>query len=179
MKKEIRKMYLWAIIKIVFAVTLGVLCAVVLVESGDEIGVVNIITCSVLWGIVVIIYLCAGISTLIHGPKQMREYVQGLGVSEMQLEEEHERASCFGRVQVGEKHAFVNASDRFYIIPLDKIENSYIRNHGSNWAKGRRGYYYLYIEAEGLEHRIKAYYIDKKSACEALSGLQAKSAHTE
>ena len=51
MKKEIRKMYLWAILKIIFALGLTALVVFVMIESGSEIGTAGVVVCSVLWGI--------------------------------------------------------------------------------------------------------------------------------
>lgn len=174
MKKEIRKMYLWAVLKILFALGLTAVVVFVMIESGSDIGTAGVVVCSVLWGIVAIVYLYKGIRTVIRGAKQAKEYMQNSGYSEMQLEEEFARSSAFGRVHVGDTHVFVNGSDQFYIIPLVTINDVYVLNHGANRAKGREGYYYLYIKADGITRWVKAYYMSKKRANEAMEYIQLK-----
>ena len=70
---------------------------------------------------------------------------------------------------------FADASDGFYIIPYGKIEEVYVRHEGANPAKGRSGYYYLYIkcgEIGGFDERIKVYYMIESDAYDALSCLE-------
>lgn len=174
MKKEIRKMYLWAILKIIFALGLTALVVFVMIESGSDIGTAGVVVCSVLWGIVAIVYICSGFGTIFGGRKQMKEYMQTSGYNEMQLEEELARSSNFGRVRVGENHVFVNGSKQFCIIPLRAINDVYVLNHGANRAKHREGYYYLYIKAEGIDMWTKAHYISKERANEAMEFILSK-----
>ena len=174
MKKEIRKMYLWAILKIIFALGLTALVVFVMIESGSEIGPAGVVVCSILWGIVAIVYICSGFGTIFGGKKQMKEYMQTSGYNEMQLEEELARASNFGRVRVGDTHVFVNGSKQFCIIPLKEISDVYVLNHGANRVKHRKGYYYLYIKAERPGISAKAYYKSKKRANEAMECIRSK-----
>ncbi len=172
MKKEIRKMYLWAILKVIFALGVTVAVVFIMIECSSEIGTAGVVVCSILWGIVALVYICSGFGTIFGGKKQMKEYMQTSGYNEMQLEEELARASNFGRVRVGDTHVFVNGSKQFYIIPLRTINEVYVLNHGANRAKHREGYYYLYIKAEGLW--AKAYYMSKERANEAMGFIQSK-----
>lgn len=48
MKREIRKMYTIAIIKIIFAIAFGILLAAVLIVQADEFSTAGVIICAVL-----------------------------------------------------------------------------------------------------------------------------------
>lgn len=169
MKKEIRKMYLRAIGKVLFAVVMAALLLMVMTDA--DIEPVGIVVCSVLWGIAVLVYLITGLRTIIRGAKQAKEYMENSHYSEMQLEEEYQNGQKFGRVRVGKIHVFANASDQFYIIPLADITKMWVSHHGRN-RLGRAGYYYLRISANGLEKEIKVYYLSRKKAHEAMTTIK-------
>lgn len=169
MKKEIRKMYLRAIGKVLFALVMATLLFMVMKDA--DIEPVGVVVCSVLWGIAVLVYLLTGLSTIIRGAKQAKEYMENSHYSEMQLEEEYQNGQNFGRVRVGRVHVFANASDQFYIIPLADVTGMRVTHHGRN-RLGRGGYYYLRISANGLEKEIKVYYISKKKPYEAMMAIK-------
>lgn len=161
MKKEIRKMYLWAVAKVL----LVILAAIVLIICfrHEELEMAAVICLSLLWGVVFLIYLISGIRTITTGAKQAREYMANSPYNMERLDEEYERARDFGRIHVGDIHVFANASDQFYVLPLRDIERVWVENHGANPLKCRKGYYYLYIQTKDVE-KIKVYYALKNSA---------------
>ena len=165
MKKEIRKMYAMAIVKIVFALVLGAVVAFVFVESGD-LDEVAIIVCGVLWGIAVLIYLISGILTLKNGKKQFTRYTEKTGYNIEQLDEEYRSSLDHERVHIGKVHMFANASDGFFVLPLEDIEKIYVRHY--NTSSG--GYYYLYVCTKDID-KIKMYYLVGSHAREALDAL--------
>ena len=171
MKKEILKMYLRAVGKVLFALVLGALLVFVM-KNASDVEPVGIVVCSVLWGIVVLIYLISGLSTIIKGSGQARKYMANSHYNEMQLNEEYENGQKFGRIHVGRIHVFANASDQFYIIPLSDITKMRITHHGENRAKMRPGYYYLRLTANGIEKEIKVYYISREKAEEAMKAIK-------
>lgn len=161
MKKEIRKMYLWAVAKVL----LVILAAIVLIICfrHEELEMAAIICLSLLWGIVFLTYLISGIRTIATGAGQAREYMANSPYNMERLDEEYERARDFGRIHVGDIHVFANASDQFYVLPLRDIERVWVENHGANPLKCRKGYYYLYIQTKDVE-KIKVYYAFENSA---------------
>ena len=63
------------------------------------------------------------------------------------------------------------------IIPFEQIEKVFVRHEGANPAKGRSGYYYLYIgcgEIGGWDGMIKIYFLSEESANEAKELLMQK-----
>ena len=151
MKKEMRKTYLKAVGKILFAITIVVQLIVVFATS-DDLDTVSIVVCSVLWGICVLVYFLVGIGTLKSGTKQAKEYIAGYSYGEAKLEEEYQRSKKFGGLHVGELHIFANATNGFYIIPIKNIESLGKRHHysydifASKSMKRFKGYFYLYIK---------------------------------
>lgn len=169
MKKEIGKMYLRAIGKVLLALVMAALLFMVMTDA--DIEPVGIVVCSVLWGIAVLVYLIAGLSTIVRGAKQAKEYMENSHYSEMQLEEEYQSGQNFGRIHIGRVHVFANASDQFYIIPLADITGMRVTHHGRS-KLGRAGYYYLRISAKGIEKEIKVYYMGKKKPYEAMAAIK-------
>ena len=170
MKKEIGKMYLRAVGKVVFAIVLGILVVVVM-KNASDVEPVGIVVCSVLWGVAVLVYLISGLKTIFTGSRQTKEYMANSHYNEMQLNEEYENGQNFGRIHIGRIHIFANASDRFYIIPLTHIRQVRITRHGGRGI-GRVGYYYLRLKAEGYEKEIKVYYMSKKKPKEVLEAIR-------
>jgi len=160
-------MYAMAIVKIVFALVLGVGVIWVLVASGD-LDDVAIIVCSVLWSIAVLIYLWSGIYTLKNGKKQFIRYTEKTGYSIEQLDEEYQTSLDHDRLHIGKVHIFANASDGFFVIPFDDVEKIYVRHY--NTSSG--GYYYLYVCTKDIG-QIKMYYMVGSHAQEALDALVA------
>lgn len=170
MKKEIGKMYLRAVGKVLFALVLGALLFFVM-KNASDVEPVGIVVCSVLWGFAVLVYLISGLKTIIKGAGQVKEYMTNSHYTEMQLDEEYGRAQKFGRIHIGRIHVFANASDQFYIIPLTNIRQVRITRHGGRGI-GRVGYYYLRLKAEGREKEIKVYYMSKKKPKEVLEVIR-------
>lgn len=162
MKREISKMYLWAIAKIIFVLIAAFALFICFKNQELETGV--IIFLSLLWGCVFLIYLFSGIRTIITGAKQAKEYMANSTYSVQRLDEEYNNAQSFGRIHVGNNHVFANASNQFYIIPLKDIENVWVKNYRANPLKARKGYYYLYIQVKDFTKNIKIYYALKGNA---------------
>lgn len=171
MKKEITKMYVKAIGKVLFALLLGALLVLVMKSMGRD-EIVAVVVCSILWGLVVIVYLFTGIRTIIKGAWQVKDYLASSHYTKMQLEEEYNSAQKFGGVRIGRVHVFANASDQFYIVPLTNLREVRITQHGRN-RLGRAGYYYLRMKAEGISKEFKVYYISKKKPQEVLEAIRA------
>lgn len=170
MKKEITKMYLKAIGKVLFALALGALLIVMMRETAESEPVAAVV-CSILWGLVVIIYLFAGIRTIIKGAWQAKDYLKNSGYAEMQIDEEYSNAQNFGGVRIGRIHIFANATDQFYIVPLTAIREVRVTRHGRN-RLGRAGYYYLRMKAEGIDKEFKVYYVSKKKPQEVMEAIR-------
>lgn len=177
MKREIRKMYLRAMAKILGSIIFGVLFVVMCVKT-EELETVAIVVCGVLWGIAILIYTLSGIITIKHGTAQVKEYLKTASYSERQLETEYDNSKVFGSLHIGDMHIFANASDGFYVIPLDKIEKVWKKHLGENTVKGRPGYYYLYIKAYDMKDYISVYYIKKQNVLEAMECLGEKGVNT-
>lgn len=161
MKKEIRKMYLWAMAKVLLVI-LGAIVLIVCFRH-EELEMAAIICLSLLWGVVFLIYLISGIRTIVTGAGQAREYMANSPYNMERLDAEYDGAQPFGRIHVGNVHVFANASDQFYVLPLRDIERVWVENHGANPLKCRKGYYYLYIQTKDVEE-IKVYYALENSA---------------
>lgn len=173
MKKQFSKMRFKAILKIIIPI-LFIALLVFLIREEDLETIEIVVVCG-LWGIAALIYIISGILTLKNGPKQAMKYIKNYPGGSDALDEEFDAAEKFGWLRVGHSHAFADASDGFYIIPFEKIKNAYVRNEGANPAKGRSGYYYLYIETDGIggwDEKIKVYYISRSEANDALSCLE-------
>lgn len=156
MQKEISKMYLWAIAKIIFVLIAALVLIICFKNQELEKGV--IIFLSLLWGCVFVIYLFSGIRTIVTGAKQAKEYMANSSYNMQSLDAEYDKAQSFGRIHVGDNHVFANASNQFYILPLKDIENVWVKNYRANPLKARKGYYYLYIQVKGFSKNIKIYY---------------------
>lgn len=173
MKKQFSKMRFKAILKIVIPILF--IALLVFLIRGEDLETVEIVIVCGLWGVAALIYMISGILTLKNGPKQAMKYIKNYPGGSDALDEEFEAAEKFGWLKIGHTHAFADASDGFYIVPFEKIEKAYVRNEGANPAKGRSGYYYLYIECGeigGLDEKIKVYYIIESEANDALSCLE-------
>lgn len=170
MKKEIGKMYLRAVGKVLFAVALGALVFVVM-KNASDVEPVGIVVCSVLWGFAVLVYLVTGLKTIIKGSGQVKEYMANSRYNEMQLNEEYESGQKFGRIHIGRVHVFANASDQFYIIPLANVTKMRVSHHGRN-RLGRSGYYYLRLTVDGIDKEIKVYFMNKKKAYETMDAIK-------
>lgn len=175
MKKQFFKMRCKAILKIVIPIALMAFLIFMMIR--EEMEMAPTIVLSVLWGIAALIYIISGVLTLKNGPKQASDYIRNYPGGADALEEEYEAAEKFGWLKIGQAHAFADASDGFYIIPFKKITKAFVRNEGANPAKGRSGYYYLYMKCDGIggwDEKIKVYYISKREADDALSCLEEK-----
>lgn len=173
MKKQFFKMRCKAILKIVIPIALMALLVFMMIR--EELEMAPTIVLSSLWGIAALIYIISGILTLKNGPKQASDYIRNYPGGAGALEDEYKAAEKFGWLKIGDAHAFVDASDGFYIVPFEKIKNAYVRNEGANPAKGRSGYYYLYMKCDGIggwDEKIKVYYISQSEANDALSCLE-------
>lgn len=169
MRKEIRKMYLYAVMKIVGSI-LGFALILYVCISYDDL--VAGITCGILFGIAALIYFLSGFFTIKNGERHIREYINRSDYSKSQLDRECDAAQSYGRAHVGNVHLFANASNGFYVIPFHEIEEVWVEHHGENPAKGRVGYYYLYVKTQN--HRIKMYYVSRTGAEEARSCIQER-----
>ena len=175
MRKQFFKMKFKAILKIVIPIAFIALLVFMMIY--EEVETVGVVVMSCTWGLVCLIYIISGILTLKNGPKQATEYIRNYPGGGDALDEEYEAAEKFGWLRVGHSHAFADASDGFYILPFEKIETAFVRHEGANPAKGRSGYYYLYIGCDGIggwDSMIKIYYISKSESQEALSCLEGK-----
>lgn len=164
MRKEIRKTYVYAVMKIVFSILGYALVLYVLNEANEanELDLAGNIVCGVIWGIAALIYFFSGFFTLKNGDKRLNEYMEASGYTYNELEYEYETAEDFGRTHVGNVHVFANASNGFHVIPLDSIEKIWVGYHGANRLKGRKGHYYLHIKYVGTEEEyIRIYYVVK------------------
>ncbi len=162
MKKEISKMYGYAIGKIVFSVALAVVAYGVIFCSDAEIEEFGKIVCTIGWGIACGVYFISGVRTMINGTRQVKTYMTNTVYNESRLEEECESATDYGRIRVGEKHVFANASNGFFVIPYKEIETAFTRSHK---------YTYAYIKAKCLPKRIKMYYLNRRKAGEAVQSI--------
>ena len=172
-KKQFAKMKFKAVLKIVIPIALMALIIFMFVKEDLETYIAVIV--GGLWGIAALIYIISGILTLKNGPKQAMQYIKKYPGGDVALTEEFEVSEKFGWLNIGPKHVFADASDGFYIIPYEKIEDIYVRHEGANPAKGRSGYYYLYIkcgEIGGFDERVKVYYMLKSEAQDALACLE-------
>ena len=175
MRKQFFKMKFKAILKIV--IPIAFLALLVFMMIYEELETVEVVVMSCTWGLLCLIYIISGILTLKNGPKQATVYIRNYPGGGDALDEEFEAAQKFGCLRIGHSHAFADASDGFYIVPFEKIKNAYVRNEGANPAKGRSGYYYLYIECDGIggwDEKIKVYYISRSESYDALSCLEGK-----
>lgn len=173
MRKQFFKMRCKAVLKIILPIVLMALIVFVVKDSGLE--TYEAVIVGGLWGIVALIYIISGILTLKNGPKQAMKYIKNYPGGDKALTEEFDASERFGWLKIGHKHAFADASDGFYIIPFEKITKAFVRHEGANPAKGRSGYYYLYIECSeigGLDEKVKVYYMLEREADDALSCLQ-------
>ncbi len=170
MKKEIYKMHFYAILKIIIPIALMVLIIWMVSDLEDEVAAVVVSIC---WGIGALIYIVSGIVMLKNGAKEARDYIKNYPGGEDVLNEEYERAQNFGRIRVGERHVFINASNDFYIFPLEDVQDIYALRFGYNPVKGRPGYYYVFIKSIKMDYRVKAYYAFKDSAMEVMEYLKA------
>lgn len=174
MRKEMRKMKVWGIVKILFALLLLALVIIVLVEKKDDLETAAIVTVSICWGVAALIYIIAGITNIKNDSKKAKEYIRTYPYGEEALEGEFKMAANHGRLRLGGIHAFAAATDDFHIIPYSQIEEVYLRNHGRNRAKLRKGYYYLYIKIKGNDHPVKVYYALESSGNRAFEECYAK-----
>lgn len=162
MKKEITKMYGYAIGKIVFAVVMATLAYFVIFQSDTDVETFGKVVCSLCWGCGCMVYLVFGVRTVLNGMDQVKCYIGNSVYSEARLNEECENATDYGRIRVGEKHVFANASNGFFVIPYEAIEAAYTRT---------RKYTYAYIQAKGLPKRIKMYYLFSGKPREAINDI--------
>jgi len=162
MKKEISKMYGYAVGKIVFSLVLAVVAYGVIFCSDTEIEVFGKIVCSLCWGIACGVYFISGVSTIINGTRQVKTYMENTTYNECRLDEEYKNAGNYGRIRVGERHVFANASNGFFVIPYADIETAFTRSHK---------YAYAYIKAKCLPKRIKMYYLNRRKAGEAVQSI--------
>ena len=175
MRKQFAKMKFKAVLKIIIPIVL--MAFIVFMMLREDFETVEIVVVCGLWGIAALIYIVSGILTLKNGPKQATKYIKNYPGGSEALDEEFEAAEKFGWLKIGSNHVFADASDGFYIIPYEKVENAYVRHEGANPVKGRSGYYYLYIECGeigGWDSMIKVYYISESEAHEALGCLERK-----
>ncbi len=175
MRKQFFKMKFKAILKILIPIAFIALLVFMMIY--EELEGVEVIVMSCTWGLLCLIYIISGILTLKNGPKQATAYIRNYPAGGDALDEEYEAAQKFGWLRVGHSHAFADASDGFYIVPFEKIINAYVRNEGANPAKGRSGYYYLYMKCDGIggwDEKIKVYYISRSEAYDALACLEEK-----
>ncbi|MBE6861180.1 MAG: hypothetical protein E7499_07900 [Ruminococcus sp.] len=172
MNKQICWMYLKAFLKILITSILIVLFYPVLRDGEPAMAITMCCT----MGVAALIYIISGILTIKNGAKQAKKYIREYPNGAEVLNAEYDNAEKFGGLKIGEKHIFVNSSNGFYILPLERIQKAYVLHHGENRAKLRPGYYYLYISViiSDLSKIIKVYYISKKEANAALTQLLAK-----
>ena len=158
------------ILKIFFSVLAEILLIFVVTNSSDveEFG---IIFCTILWSIVCIIYFISGIRNIKNSSKNINEYIQKSNYTRQQLDAEFNNSKSFSNLYIGTTHVFVVSSDGPHVVPINDIQTMYYRHLGSNPAKGRPGYYYLYLKGENISGNIKIYYISKKSVQEAIEYL--------
>ncbi len=163
MRKQFFGMYVKAILKIV--IPIGIAVAVIPRLLEEELVMTITICCTM--GLAGLIYVISGILTIKNGAGQASRYIREYAGGKESLEKEYKEAEEFGNVSIGKSHVFANASDGFYIVPFGQIENVFVRHEGDNPAKGRPGYYYLYIRSDGIGGRdsiIKVYYLSKTKA---------------
>ena len=173
MRKQFLQMKIKAILKIIIPAALMALIVYMFIREDLETYIAVIV--GGLWGIAALIYIVSGILTLKNGPKQAMKYIKNYPGGSEVLDQEFEAAEKFGWLKIGSLHIFADASDGFYIIPYEKVEDVYVRHEGYNPAKGRSGYYYLYIkcgEIGGFDEKVKVYYMLEGEAYDALSCLQ-------
>ena len=162
MRKEFVKMYGYAVAKIAFAVAMAVLAYMVIFRGTADVEPFGKVICSLCWGAFCLVYFVSGVRTILLGTKQAKEYMETTGYNEARLEEEYENATNYGRIRVGAKHVFANASNGFYVIPIVEIETAYFYYHK---------YTYVYIKAQCFSKKIKMYYLSKKKAEEAVQSI--------
>ena len=173
MKKQFFWMKFKAILKII--IPIGIAIPVVPRLFEGDLTEAIVICCTM--GLLVPIYVISGILTLKNGPKQASKYIRHYPGGSDALDEEFEKAQKYSTARIGTKHLFANASDGFYILPFEQIEKVFVRHEGANPAKGRSGYYYLYIgcgEIGGWDGMIKIYFLSEDSANEAKKLLMQK-----
>ena len=174
MRKEMRKMKVRGIVKILFALLLSVVVIFVLVVQKEELETAAIVTVSICWGVAALIYIIAGITNIKNDSKKAKEYIRTYPYGEEALEGEFNMAENHGRLRLGGIHAFVAATDDFHIIPYVQMEDVYLKNHGRNRAKLRNGYYYLYIKIKGQDRPVKIYYMFERDGNQAYDMCFAK-----
>ncbi len=178
MKKQFFWMKFKAILKII--IPIGIAIPVVPMLFEDDLAVAIGMCCTM--GLLVPIYVISGILTLKNGAIEAREYIKKYPGGMDALDEEYISAEKYSTARIGQKHLFANASDGFYILPFEQIDKVFVRHEGANPAKGRSGYYYLYIgcgEIGGWDGMIKVYFLDKSSANEAMELLIQKAGVTQ
>ena len=170
MEKLIGKVRRKGILKIFFSVLAEILIIFVATNSSD-IEEFGIIFCTVLWSIVCIIYFISGIQNIKNSSKNINEYIQKSNYTRQQLDSEFYNAKSFSNLYIGITHAFLLSSDGPHVVPINDIQTMYYRHLGYNPAKGRAGYYYLYLKGEKISDNIKIYYISEKSVQEVMDYL--------
>lgn len=173
MKKQFFWMWFKAILKIVIPIGIAVVLIPELLK--EELAAIITIFCTM--GLAGLIYVISGILTLKNGAKQARKYIHSYPGGMNALNEEYENAEEFSDARIGQSHLFANASDGFYIVPFEKIEEVFVRHEGANPVKGRPGYYYLYIKMDGIggiDNMIKIYYLKEHKARGAQTVLEQR-----
>lgn len=170
MKELSKRVRRKGIIKIFFSLLVEILVIFGITNQSDIEGF-SIIVCSILWSIVCIVYFIGGIRNIINSNKNIEEYIQKSNFSKQQLDTEFINSKKFSNLYVGTTHVFAISSDAPYIIPIKDIQTMFYKHLGSNPAKGRMGYYYLYLKGEKISDDIKIYYIFKEDVKDTMDYL--------
>lgn len=114
-----------------------------------------------LFSIVAIIYFIQGCHIITSGIKPLYKYIEISKISYDELEKEFLNSIKINNVYIGTTHIFSNNEIGIIILPINDIQNLTIKHYGENYAKGRIGYYYLYIKAKNIKEYTRIYSINK------------------
>ena len=169
MKKIIKKMYFRASIKVIFSILITIL--VIYITMQENMNTFTMIVIITLWAIIALIYCANGIKTLTNGTKYIKEYIKNSNYTINELNNEFEECTKFGTIYIGSNHTFTISSNGIHIFLITDIEKISYEHLGQNLAKGRTGYYYLYIKGKNIEDNIKIYFASKNNLTKAINYL--------
>ncbi len=177
MNKIIRKMYFRAFLKIIFSILITTL--VIYIISKENVNTFTIIIIGTLWATISLIYCTNGIKVLTSGTKYLKEYIKNSNYTINELNDEFEKSTKYGTIYIGNKHAFTISSNGIHTFLIEDIENISYEHLGENLAKGRKGYYYLYIKGKNIEDNIKIYFASKNNLTKSINYLIDKNKKIE
>lgn len=177
MKKQMIKLNLKAIAKMLAGIFLFIVSILMVVIGGEGVQKEDAIITAFFFGVFCLCVIIKQSYVLVNGSKQVKKYLEEGNYTENQLELEYANSNHKNnnsRVRIGDIHLFISVYNGVYVIPISAVQDLSVRSTGYFDRKIRRAFYALYITPTIWHKDIKVLFMTQNGAKDMFNAIASR-----